>query len=183
MDWELWIHGYAKNWHDAFEILGAVGSAAAAGVAVWLASRERADRKAAERDRDDARRAQHAAEGREAQREREAQARKVGVWLNKFAIGTGPLQYHASFANYSELPVTNCFLIVDRKNGNRYIVASALHVEPGGRLPAPVVMEQDVADERPDAESIYIEFADAWNRHWRRTVGGKLSELTGERLS
>lgn len=51
--WE-WLSDYASRWHDLWEIVGALGSAAAAGIALWLATRERADRQAAEKDRDDA---------------------------------------------------------------------------------------------------------------------------------
>lgn len=172
MDWELWIHGYAKNWHDAFEILGAIGSAAAAGVAVWLASRERADRKIAESDRDKALEAQHRAEQAEAKREREAVARGIVVWLRKSAnLEDTRLTIH--WANYAQTPVFG----VRPGTGSG---SSRRHVDYGAAL-MPGDVEFQVLDRSrtvPNSQA-FVEFRDAAGVHWRRWGDGRLEERVG----
>ncbi|GAA2239928.1 hypothetical protein GCM10010413_47130 [Promicromonospora sukumoe] len=100
--------------HDAFEIIGALGGAAAAVIAVVLASRERTDRKIAEAERDTAQEKQRTAEQAEVRRERERQARQVAVWVDddeplawESCAEEGPEvpESFLNIANYSSHPV------------------------------------------------------------------------------
>ena len=106
--------GFWAWFHDSWEIVGSLGSAAAAVIAVLLASREREDRKLAERERDEAQRRQRVAEQAEVQRERERQARQVAVWIDTDgplawqSATTGEWKQSESFlniANYSNHPI------------------------------------------------------------------------------
>ncbi|MFD6094564.1 hypothetical protein ACFWGN_20830 [Oerskovia sp. NPDC060338] len=182
MNWEMWIHGYAKNWHDAFEILGAVGSAAAAVVAVWLASRERVDRKAAEKDRDIARSAQLKAEQAEAKRDREAQARKVSVRAD-YETRAATLFESSSYymieeyievKNYSELPITNVTVGYRHPDGSKHVSKTATFLGPGAAVTGTLPPRDPETESRIDVDGAYVLFRDLAGLVWERYMDGRL---------
>ncbi|QIK82998.1 hypothetical protein [Sanguibacter sp. HDW7] len=68
------------GWAPGWEAIGAIGSAFAAGVALWLATRERADRKQAEFDRERARDDERRRRRRANEERLYRQARAVALW-------------------------------------------------------------------------------------------------------
>lgn len=175
-----WFTGYTNRWHDTWEIVGALGSAGAAGAAVWIASRERADRQAAERDRDQARREQRAAELAGVRREREAQARQVVVWLTRQArtpIGDGPPRppwVLAWYANYSSMPIKNAVVVARGEliKDNGFVFA----LLPGHEPVQASFSEEILATKILDSD-IAVDFRDAANVRWRRGADGSLDEV------
>ncbi|MBX9244660.1 hypothetical protein ICW40_07530 [Actinotalea ferrariae] len=180
-----WLSGYAERWHDTWEIAGALGSFATAAVAVYLASRERADRQAAERDRDEARAAQRRAEQRELRRSREAQASGVVVWTTQRAATVEDELKHTfnlHVANFSGLPVTRVEWFVRDEVAVLHgsFVGTSLHgtgrpsLAPGeegwGVLPFAERAELREAAE----DEIYVQFRDVSGHRWARYANGDL---------
>ncbi|MFJ1510943.1 hypothetical protein [Cellulosimicrobium funkei] len=181
--WE-WLHDYASRWHDLWEVVGALGSAAAAGIALWLATRERADRKAAEEDRDAAREAQRRAERAEARREREAQARQVVLWMLPTWSSINPVTgefegppdgSRTVVTNYSAMAVLDVTPVLLDANGETTRVATMRPALPPDETHD--TWELGVADD--GSTGIYaVEFRDAAGAQWRRYQHGRLMALT-----
>jgi hypothetical protein len=165
-------------WHDLAEIVGAVGSAGAAGVAVWLATRERADRKTAERDRDEARSAQRSAELAERRRNVESQARRVVIWVSVGAsVNDGGTVTSRSMlcevANHSDLPILKLHLGVAFADGLVTWADFRQSLAPSGKF---TIRFPEVAADYvlPVEGDVFIEFSDAYGRRWRRHADARL---------
>lgn len=176
-----WLYAWAERWHEAWEILGAIGSAFAALVALWLASRERVDRQAAERDRDEAREAQKRAELAETRRMREAQARSVVVWADHLVdvLPTGRRNIaRVGAANYSDKPIMDVRFRIDGE-------ALPLVLDHVDRSSLPVLHPEMSTTAShvggpttPANDDIGAEFRDAAGVWWRRSAAGGLEELS-----
>ncbi|WP_454728998.1 hypothetical protein [Cellulosimicrobium protaetiae] len=174
--------GFWAWFHDGWEIVGALASAFAAGVALWLASRERADRQAAEKDRDEAREAQRRAELAEARREREAQARQVVLWLVHYGVPVEaisgkpvgpPSALQASVKNYSSMAILDVSIVV--------LDEGAEHVHSGSERSAIQPGDQWAEYTKvppPGRDWTHaVEFRDAAGARWRRYEHGRLRSL------
>lgn len=180
-------------WHDLFEIIGGVAAAIAVGFSVWVAFRERADRIAAEADRDDARRAEVAAIERERQRELEAQARRVVVWATRHLVRTsggdeGEPEWRVAVivnvGNFSDMPVTGVAVSIE----DRLVVMQGVPLERAVNstlLPHETVggYAQELGENdavlyprsRAKRGSIELRFTDAAGVEWTRTDLGELT--------
>ncbi|MFD4992844.1 hypothetical protein ACFWH7_04475 [Cellulosimicrobium cellulans] len=167
--------GFWAWFHDGWEIVGALASAFAAGVALWLASRERADRQAAEKDRDEAREAQRRAEMAEARREREAQARQVVVMVERYHEGSQPSSLLITVGNYSGIPVTDLNVRIRVGDSSHSVGFNFALKAPVTEWPMRV--EAPIATMRPYNSQIYVEFTDATGTRWNRFADGGLEEL------
>jgi|SRR5665647_1478796 len=178
-----WLHDYANNCQNLWVIIGSLGSAATAIVAVVLASRERTDRKAAERDRDVARAAQTHAEQAEMRRAREAQARAVSVWVLRL-MELGPdggrrYRWTMGFGNYSNMPVLDIGPVVDGERIHLEGRGFRAVLHPKDKVEGP--MGTEVASTEPGNDRIWVTFRDAAGTRWRRYADGRLEELPTDR--
>lgn len=166
--------GFWAWFHDGWEIVGALASAAAVIVAVWLASHERADRKQAEADRDIAREAQRRAELAEAQREREVQARRVAVWLHDDPAYSPELMgTRVTLGNYSDAPIFAVNVDARVHGGRQPIFRPLARVLPGQM----VELVEQFPEEGPlEYVSAAVEFRDMAGVWWRRTLAGGAPE-------
>jgi hypothetical protein len=174
--------GFWAWFHDGWEIVGAFASAFAAGVALWLASRERADRKAAEEDRDEARKAQRRAEMTEARREREAQARQVVLWLVPFHGPVDPITaeplgpptaLQASVKNYSSMAILDVKVVaLDEDSEYAHTGRERSAIQPGAQW-----AEYTKVPPPGRKWTHAVEFRDASGAHWRRYEHGRLLPL------
>ncbi|MFC8797274.1 hypothetical protein ACFT2C_06050 [Promicromonospora sp. NPDC057138] len=143
--------GFWAWFHDAWEIVGALGAAAAAGIAVLLASRERVDRKAAESERDIARGAQRTAEQLDARRERERQARQIAVWVDTDV----PVSWEWEPDTGQEPKAPKTFLNVTNHSGLPiFDVGPGVTLSPTDRGPSAMASEAPVL---PPGESLKYE--------------------------
>ncbi|WP_369371733.1 hypothetical protein AB1046_23735 [Promicromonospora sp. Populi] len=121
--------GFWAWFHDGWEIIGSLGSAAAAVIAVLLATHARDDRKIAEAERDEARRAQRSAEQAEVRRDHERQARQVAVWIDT----DEPIVWESCAEGASEIP--DSFLNITNYSGHPIFTVGpgeTLRPEDGG---------------------------------------------------
>lgn len=158
--------GFWAWFHDGWEIVGALASAFAAGVALWLASRERADRKAAEDDRDEAREAQRRAEMAEARREREAQARQVVVIAERYNANGPTVPVRITVGNYSTMPVSDVAVYRRTSDSDEQVAFTFALKDPVRETATTIPM--DPGDEA------YATFQDAAGSRWRRFTDGRL---------
>lgn len=173
-----WLHSYTLRWHDAWEIIGALGSAFAAGVAIWLATRERTDRKQADRDRDEALAAQRKAEDAAAEQRRSEQARSVHFWN----VASGHNEEHDEWGevvshdpllrlvvqNNSSLPVFDVQLSWRLSGGEPRTDGPRSSLSPGEMHS--IDLPPDVDHTRAD-----VRFRDTNNQRWRRYTDGALA--------
>ncbi|MBD5787121.1 hypothetical protein IF650_13115 [Cellulosimicrobium terreum] len=179
--WE-WLHDYGARWHDFWEIVGALGSAFAAGVALWLATRERANRKVAEDERDAARAAQRRVEQAEAQRERESQARRVVMWVEYWSASQSDGSETAReldranvvVMNCSDMPVIDVSPVLLDVNDNGDLTETLAVLEPGAKFRSREFSLTETRD-----HDFAAHFRDTAGRHWLRERHGKLSEVFG----
>lgn len=160
--------------HDLFEIIGGLAAAIAVGFSVWITTRERADRKQAEQDRDEARAAQRRAERAERVREEEAQARRVVVtFANPHSrVPQSPglaasLQCH----NYSDMPIVNVALYVA---GKERPIAYRTVLHPAENLECEVDLDLD----RQALADYSARFIDANGVPWLRRADTRLARVT-----
>lgn len=175
---------------DFWDILTALGTAGAVIVALFLGVRDQ--RRSAqvqrdellrlERERDEAQTAQRTAEQRDAQREREAQARTVTIWARRFAIGDQK-NMTLGIANGSSQIITSVMVIVEKSDASRYIALSSQVVEAGAYF-AGIALDPDLATEWPKSDRVYVEFDDAAGESWRKFENGSLERaVSGDRPS
>lgn len=165
-----WLRDYADQWHNAWEVIGAIGSASAAAVAVWLATRERVDRKQAERDRDEAREAQRRAETSERRRDFEAQAHRV---VATFVIPDDLARHDTDLVchNYSDVPIMH---VSFHFQGQKIDTAYRVTILPRDSASAPVPGPSG----KPNAVEDYaVQFLDANGTYWRRGLDTSLRAL------
>ncbi|GCD21171.1 hypothetical protein CTKZ_27330 [Cellulomonas algicola] len=101
--WWDWFNAYALRWESAWSIVGAIGSAAAAGVAVWLAKREGDARAAAEKQLNDERNERRAEKRAAEYLERSRLARMISV--SQTVPGEDWARPKVRIANHGQLPV------------------------------------------------------------------------------
>lgn len=162
--------------HDLFELIGGLAAAIAVGFSVWITSRERTDRKQAERDRDEARVAQREAEQAEVRRAREAQARHVVITMTRAgSVNDDPNRVRVACHNYSSMPIMNVALWVDEhrvRGGYRSVLLPQDKPCEGDFVAAPgrKIFKRGVA----------VVFLDAAGVVWRRTADGGLAEVVND---
>lgn len=191
-----WLYQWTTTWHDAWDVVGAVATAAAVIVAVWGVRRESRARKlaearadaaeqarVAERERVDRGRADQDAARRE--QDRRAQALQVIAWLEAVAVSHVitdtegrrlPTMLRFHYVNHSSSPLFDVTLRVFASGFNEFVDVAQVPVVPGGvRETAPV--PRRVQQEQARGYGAVVDFRDLHGVHWRRTQDGKLFEL------
>lgn len=184
-----YVRGVTGNWawfHDSWEIVGALGSAAAAIVAVLLASKAREDRQLAEQERDAARAAQRRAELAQLRREREAQARQVAVWLDTdepvvweapdLELPYRPPNLIMHIVNHSGLPIFDIAPGELGDEGASSIGVSHAVLQPGGVIDFQVPRDFVERDEPETPPPLLWFFRDLAGVVWTRDASGALRD-------
>lgn len=172
-----WLHAYGTRWHDAWDILAALASAGALAFAVSVAAAEHKGRRRAEAERDEARREQLNAALRNAQREREQQARRIVLWGEYQSGHTSSDERFLTVTcrNFSDMPVMDVSIVIggarvpiDGEGGKSVVFKTLLPTESitATVFTAKLYTNQDLA----------IQFRDAAGVHWARSGEGKLAE-------
>jgi hypothetical protein len=162
-------------WKDVAAIVGGIGTALLAAASVWITTRERSDRKQAERDRDEARDAQRRAEQAEMRRQREAQARRVVVTMTRIgSVRTDPNKARVACHNYSDMPIMNVTVFV---NGQKVKDSYSSVLHPGESRAALFTAQLGEKIHKPE---VTARFLDAAGVVWRRAADGSLVEVSNE---
>lgn len=119
----------------------------------------------------------HVVAAEQAQREKEAQARRVSLWGSQYGMGEDVV-WRLGFGNFSDQPVTQVQLLAERLDGSRLMLCTVILLLPGGRAPGPFRLSKDLQAERPDRSRLYVEFRDAAGVMWRKDARNELFDLT-----
>jgi len=167
--------GFWAWFHDAWEVIGALASAGAVIVAVWLARHERIDRKQAERERDQARAESAALNARAEQRERELQARHVVIWVVQRDEHN---MVEAFMANYSSMPIFDARIMQATRTGWGSQYGTGRTLKPNEQARVKVRVGEVLVPGAPPREVVYaLRFRDAAGNGWHRYTDGRLVEL------
>ncbi len=172
---------YSDRWYSFWQIIGAIATVAAVGVALLLGRRDARLRTRAQQDelsrleaeRDEAMRRQHSAETAEATRAREAQARKIAFWTvshEDIVGGERKTRYTVFCHNYSDAIVFDLkvYPAVSPRTGS----AIKTSLDPGDRFSSFFWGPEGGGMEHA------MTFSDLQRRHWRLHEDGRL-ELVG----
>lgn len=176
-----WLIAYTTRWHDTWEIVGALATAAAAAVALWLASRERVDRVRAEQERAAAVQARIEAEEAERRRRREDQARRLVVSATRSVyVRVGQdvtFDITVRYINRSDMEILGCSVMISGRwtaLGSRHDKGVVGVLEPG-RVVEGIADVHDGPE--PELAAIAVRFRDASGVQWDRFADGRLTEV------
>lgn len=172
---------------DAFSIVGGLAGAGAVIFSVWVAYVERRERKAANIERDEARRAQRESEQAQARKSEEAQARRVVVNGINRGFGTdNRTVIDVILGNYSDMPVSQVLTWLDDAMIFLHaVIPNQAPLMPGQVMAGRVLQGNTITldpessdfryfDEAPKPGRLSITFIDAAGQHWRRYDDGRL---------
>lgn len=187
-----WLHAYAERWHDTWDIVGALGAAAAVVLALGLAWRDGRARRVAEWERDDARAAQLATEERLERERRESQARGIAIWTFEapwFGLyqgsdvhpdvvsgGSAFTSITVTGKNYTQMPLFDLVGLY-ANNGIETEIGSASILLPGAQCSFELEpTEPGVVPAMP--EQLAIGFRDTAGVKWIRRSDGSLEHVS-----
>lgn len=172
---------------DGFAVVGGLAAAAAVVFSVWVAFAERRERQQANRERDEARKAQRDAELTQARKAEEAQARRVVVNGINRGFGTDKRTViDVVFGNYSDMPVSQVLTwLDDTMVFLQAVIPNQAPLMPGQIMAGRMLRGNTIGvdpesgdfrffDEAPKPGRLSITFIDAAGEHWRRYDDGRL---------